>query len=154
MIWNIFGRYNSYWNFLSLKMITGWITQKYNFSIPLYLLSLDNTIATRILVSRAFHIYSHGIVLNLALEFEQASSSHFLPTIFPSVQCDVYLAMPKISYVRSFNNKRVEWTYTQLAYDFLLHRRKLMMSIYHEVRALYNFHSRRTDYWIHNSNTR
>ena len=31
---------------------------------------------------------------------------------------------------------------TQLAYDFLLHRRKLMMSIYHELRALYNFHSR------------
>ena len=32
-------------------------------------------------------------------------------------------------------------TNTQLAYDFLLHRRKLMMSIYHELRALYNFHS-------------
>ena len=34
-------------------------------------------------------------------------------------------------------------TNTQLAYDFLLHRRKLMMSIYHQLRAsaLYNFHS-------------
>ena len=47
---NIFGRYNSYWNFLSLKMIFWWITQKYIFSIPLQLQLqfLDNTIATRI----------------------------------------------------------------------------------------------------------
>ena len=50
--------------------------------------------------------------------------------------------MPKISFVRSFTSFNENSTAnTQLAYDFLLHRRKLMMSIYHELRALYNFHS-------------
>ena len=52
--------------------------------------------------------------------------------------------MPKISFVRSFTSFNENSTAnTQLAYDFLLHRRKLMMSIYHQLRAsaLYNFHS-------------
>ena len=46
---------------------------------------------------------------------------------------------PKL--VLSDHSPSNERTNTQLAYDFLLHRRKLMMSIYHELRALYNFHS-------------